>query len=97
MGQDFMEKKYRQENEAKLDALANSVSSIKQLTRNIGNQMEEEKTVIGQMDVGFVNTKDLVNNIMLSMDTMLNQPSDNICFYICLFTCMMCAFLVKFG
>ena len=46
MGQDYMEQKYRKENEAKLDALANSVSSIKQISKNIGNQMEEEKGVI---------------------------------------------------
>ena len=37
MGQDYMEQKYRKENEAKLDALANSVSSIKQISKNIGN------------------------------------------------------------
>ena len=40
---DFMEKKYRRDNDKKLDVLANSVTQIKNLSKNIGNQMEEEK------------------------------------------------------
>ena len=44
-GQDYLEKQYKQDNEAKLDALANSVSSIKNLSRNMGRQLEEEKEV----------------------------------------------------
>ena len=67
-----MEQKYKQDNDRKLDALADSVTSIKNLSKNIGNQMEEEKTVIGQLDGGFLKTKELVNKIVGSMDTMLN-------------------------
>ena len=40
-----MEKKYRQENEEKLDALANAASSIKNLSRNMGSQLDEETKV----------------------------------------------------
>ena len=53
--------------------------------------------ILHKLDGGFIDSKELVNNVMASMDTMLNQPSDNICFYICLFTCSMVGFLVKFG
>ena len=34
---DFMEQKYKQDNDRKLDALADSVTSIKNLSKNIGN------------------------------------------------------------
>ena len=50
---DFMTEKYRKDNDKKLDALADSVTQIKNLSKNIGNQMEEEKTTIGQLDGGF--------------------------------------------
>ena len=94
---DFMEQKYRKDNDKKLDALADSVTSIKQLSKNIGVQMEEEKTTIGQLDIGFLKTKELVNKIVGSMDTMLNQASSNIFCYIGLFTVLMITLLVKFG
>ena len=48
-----MTEKYRKDNDKKLDALADSVTQIKNLSKNIGNQMEEEKTTIGQLDGGF--------------------------------------------
>ena len=94
---DYMEQKYRKDNDKKLDVLANSVTQIKNLSKNIGNQMEEEKTTIGQLDGGFLKTKELVNKIVGSMDTMLNQASSNIFCYIALFTILMIAVLVKFG
>ena len=94
---DYMEKKYKQDNDQKLDLLANSVSSIKQMSRNIGSQMEEEKSIIGSLDTGFVKSKDLVNNIVGSMDTMLKQTDSSLCGFILLFTFLMVAFLVYFG
>ena len=97
VSKDFMEQKYRRDNDKKLDVLANSVTQIKNLSKNIGNQMEEEKTTIGQLDGGFLKTKELVNRIAGSMDTMLNQASSNIFCYIALFTILMIAVLVKFG
>ena len=96
-GADYMTQKYRKDNDKKLDALADSVSQIKNLSKNIGNQMEEEKTTIGQLDGGFQKSKELVNKIVDSMDTMLNQASSNIFCYIALFTILMIAILVKFG
>ena len=69
---DFMTEKYRKDNDKKLDALADSVTQIKNLSKNIGSQMEEEKTTIGQLDGGFQKSKELVNKIVGSMDTMLN-------------------------
>ena len=59
--------------------------------------MVEEKTVIGQLDGGFMKTKELVSKIVSSMDTMLNQADSSIFCYIVLFTVLMVALLVKFG
>ena len=71
-GQDYLEKQYKQDNEAKLDALANSVSSIKNLSRNMGRQLEEEKEVQKDLDTGFGKGKQMVTDVVGSMDTMLN-------------------------
>ena len=71
-GQDYLEKQYKQDNEAKLDALANSVSSIKNLSRNMGRQLEEEKEVQKDLDTGFGKGKQMVSDVVGSMDTMLN-------------------------
>ena len=71
-GGGFMEQKYKKDNEEKLDALANAASSIKQLSRTMGTQLEEEKEVQKQLDGGFVKTKVLIGQVMDSMDTMLN-------------------------
>ena len=94
---DYMEKRYKQENEQKLDALASAASSIKNMSRNIGGQLDEEKKIQGDLDTGFVKSKELIGQVVSGMDTMLNQASDNICCYIALFTFIMIALLVKFG
>ena len=56
----YLESKYRKDNEEKLDALANSVTSIRNLSKNMGAQIEEEKKVQGQLDGGFLKTKEMV-------------------------------------
>mmetsp|Transcript_9498 Transcript_9498/g.11710 ORF Transcript_9498/g.11710 Transcript_9498/m.11710 type:complete len:109 (+) Transcript_9498:53-379(+) len=69
---DYMEKQYKRENEAKIDALADAVSSIKQMSRNTGRQLEEEKQVQKELDTGFGKGKQMVTSVVSSMDTMLN-------------------------
>ena len=59
--------------------------------------MEEEKKVVTQLDSSFAKSKELVNTVVASMDTMLNQASTSIWCYVALFTLIMIALLIKFG
>ena len=70
------------------------MTGIKQMSRNIGKHMEEEKKVTDGLDAGFGKSKELVSNLVKSMDTMMNQNGGSICCYVALFTFIMVAFLV---
>ena len=94
---DFMEKQYKQENEAKIDALANSVTSIKHLSRNMGRQLDEGKEVNKDLKDSFIEGQEMVGSVVGSMDTMLNDASNSVCCYVMIFTFIMTAILVKFG
>ena len=56
-GDQHVENKLKKENTEKIDLLANQVSLIKQITRGIGDQMKEEKGLLGSLDSSFVSTK----------------------------------------
>ena len=63
----------------------------------IGTHLNEEKKLNESLEGGFEKTKEMVGNVMGSMDTMFGGATDSLCFYVCIFTTIMVFLLVKFG
>ena len=93
----YIEKNMEQENNKKMDVLAQNISNIKIVSRSIGTHLNEEKKLTDELDGGFTKTKAMVAEVMGHMDTLLGKASESMCFYIVLFTTLMIALLIKFG
>jgi hypothetical protein len=68
---------------------------MKNLSKGLGSQIVDEKTLLGGLDRGFDNTKKLVASAMQNMDGMLSKASGSICTYIVLFTIIILALIYK--
>ena len=67
----FVEKRLEQDNKEKIDVLSEHVTAMKSLSKGMGQQLEEEKTVLKDLDSGFDKTKVMVQKALGRMDTVL--------------------------
>lgn len=93
---DHVKKTLERENKQKVDQLLSNVSAIKQMSTGIGSHLQDEKVLLGQLGSDFERSNTSVRKVMGRMDDLLVRASDSIFCYICLFTSVFIAILVKF-
>ena len=62
-----------QQNNERMNELANHVALLKGLTIEIGNEVREQNSLLDNMNDGFTNTRDLLQNSLRRIGTMLEQ------------------------
>ena len=74
-----------QQNNERMNELADHVALLKGLTIEIGNEVREQNSLLDNMNDGFTNTRDLLQNSLRRIGTMLEQGGTKHMCYMVLF------------
>lgn len=74
-----------QQNNERMNELANHVALLKGLTIEIGNEVREQNSLLDNMNDGFTNTRDLLQNSLRRIGSMLEQGGTKHMCYMVLF------------
>jgi blocked early in transport 1 len=81
-----------QQNNERMNDLADHVARLKGLTLEIGQEVREQNSLLDQMDSGFSNTRDLLQGSLRRISTLLEQGGTKHMCYMVLF----CVFVISF-
>jgi blocked early in transport 1 len=74
-----------QQNNERMNELANHVALLKGLTIEIGNEVREQNSLLDNMNDGFTNTRDMLQNSLRRIGSMLEQGGTKHMCYMVLF------------
>ena len=74
-----------QQNNERMNELANHVALLKGLTIEIGNEVREQNSLLDNMNDGFTNTRDLLQSSLRRIGSMLEQGGTKHMCYMVLF------------
>jgi len=82
-----------QQNNERIDLLADQVSQLKSLSVAIGDEVSEQNNMLDSMDSGFASTRDLLGSTINRIGTMLGATSSKHMFYLAGFVVFVMIFL----
>lgn len=88
-----------QQNNERINELSDQVSRLKGLTIDIGNEVREQNSLLDGMGDGFANTRDLLQNSLRRIGTMLESGgSKHMCYMVafCVFVMIFLWWLMTF-
>jgi blocked early in transport 1 len=88
-----------QQNNERINELADHVSRLKGLTIDIGNEVREQNSLLDNMGDGFQNTRDMLQGSLRRIGTMLEQGgAKHMCYMVafCVFIMIFLWFLMSF-
>ena len=91
----LVEADLRKMNDHKIDIISDQVVQMRNLSKHLGTQLEDQKPILEKLEGGFDRSKTLVYKVMGNMDSMLSRASGSMCPYIVLFTIMILALIYK--
>jgi blocked early in transport 1 len=79
-----------QQNNERMNELASHVALLKGLTIEIGNEVREQNSLLDNMNDGFSNTRDMLQNSLRRIGSMLEQGgTKHMCYMVIFCVCIM--------
>jgi len=88
-----------QQNNDRINELSEHVSRLKSLTIDIGNEVQEQNSLLDNMSDGFQNTRDMLQGSLRRIGTMLEQGGmKHMCYMVlfCVFVMLLLWWLMSF-
>ena len=77
-GDSLVERQMEHDNNETIGILAQNISSIKQLSKNIGSTLKEDETMLDDLENGFGKSETLMNNTMGKLNKLMNSSGGNV-------------------
>ena len=82
-GRDANNQILEQQNNERINELSQHVARLKGLTMDIGQEVQEQNSLLDSMGDGFSNTRDLLQNSLVRIGTMLEEGgSKHMCYMV---------------
>ena len=77
-GDNLVEKQMQKDNDEQYGVLAQNISSIKKLSKNIATTLKDEESLMDDLENGFGKSDTLMGNTMTKLNKLMNSNGGNV-------------------